>query len=113
MVAQIDLGGLLAAASKLAPSAPFWHLGGTLAILGAAGKASGGPYSDFQRFRDDLGTHFEGFSGTEGRKSGFVFGFVSMSLLTPIFESKSGHLGLLKHGFHIQGIAKKTVRRSR
>ena len=29
-----------------------------------------------------------------------------MSLLTPISGSKSGHLGLLKRGFRMEGIAK-------
>ena len=46
-----------------------------------------------------LGPRFESLSGTEGWKSGAVFGFVSMSLLTPISDSKSGRLGLLKQGF--------------
>ena len=36
------------------------------------------------------------FSSTEGQKSVFVFGFVSTLLLTPMFESKFGHLGILE-----------------
>ena len=49
-----------------------------------------------------LEPHFDSFCGTEGSKPGVVFGFVSMPLLTPISGSKSGHLGLLRRGFHLE-----------
>lgn len=48
----------------------------------------------------------ESFSGTEGYKSGVVFGIGSMFFSTTISGSKSGHLGLLKRGFRIEGVAK-------
>ena len=57
-----------------------------------------------------LGPHFVSFSGAEGYKSGVIFGFVSMSLLTPISASNSG---LLKRGFRMEGMAKTAFRRSR
>ena len=45
-----------------------------------------------------LGSHFDGFLGTEDQQSGVVVGFVSMTLLKPISETKSGYLELSKSG---------------
>ena len=53
-----------------------------------------------------FGPHFGSFSGTMGQKSGVVLGFVSMSVLTPIPGSNSGHLGVFKQGFRMESIAK-------
>ena len=86
-----DLGGLVL---------PFWHrrrrvwhLGGTLSDLGSSRKDTGVSRVAFIDLGLILVPHFESFSGTEGFKSGVVSRFVSMSLLTSIFGSKSGHLG--------------------
>ena len=48
----------------------------------------------FSGFGMILGPHFESCLDTKGQKSGFVFGFVSKSLLIPIVDLKSGHRGL-------------------
>ena len=56
-----------------------------------------------------LAPHFESFSDTGGYKSSFVFMVGSMSFSTPIFNLKSGHSGLLKLGFRMEGIAKTTL----
>ena len=82
----------------------FGISGAPWATLGAAGRMWGSGAASLQ-FWHDFGIPFE-ISGTEGSKSGVISGFVSMSLLTPISRSKSGHLGLPKRGFRIGGIAK-------
>ena len=60
----------------------------------------------FSNFVMILGLQFESSSNTEFYKSGVVFAFVSMPLLTPISESKSGHIGFFKQGFRMEGIPK-------
>ena len=84
----------------------FAILGAPWATLGAAGRTCGDPGSHFCRFWHDLGPHSESFSGTNGKKFGVVSRFGSMPFSTPISGSKSGHLGLPKRGFRMEGIAK-------
>jgi len=65
------LGAILASWGH--PGRPWEQQEGHVGIQGRI-------FSDFGMI---LGPHFESFSGTEGKKSGVVFEFVSMSLLTP------------------------------
>ena len=54
----------------------------------------------------DLGPDSDSCSGTNGKKFGVVSRFGSMPFSTPISGSKSRHLGCLKRGFRMEGIAK-------
>ena len=106
------------------PKLSFWSpgafvsalLGTTLAHwrhLGCLGSERNDTYRCRNLILSDLGMalglHRERFSGTEGRKSGFVIGFVSMSLSKPILKSKSRQLGFSKLGFRMEYIAKTNV----
>ena len=59
--------------SILARLGPFWHIGGSWAALGAAGRTRGALESDFARFWDDVGTPFWKLFGRRGLEIRFCF----------------------------------------
>ena len=109
-VQNSDLGGPVPPSWHLCR--PFWHIGGTR----ASREQQEGHMGVWNRSFNDFGMifvpHFDSFAGTEGQKYGFAFGFVSIWLLAPNLNPKSGHpLGIWKLGFRKESLQKNTSRR--
>ncbi len=72
---------------------------------GTTGRTRRSLESDFYRFWDDFGPILKAFWAPRAKILCF-FLLVSRSPFAPIFESKSGRLGLPKQGFGVKCIAK-------
>ena len=72
----------------------------------------GGAESEFYESGMIWGPHFERFSGTQAKKSSFVFGFVSLLISTLIFGLKSTAWGSAHQVFALKVVRKLTSRRS-
>ena len=97
----------------------LWRPGGPwddpATILGqwrAQGRTLWGPGLDFIDFLMILGTHSESFLGTFGSKKKLLFISISRLFFLLVFGSKFRCLGLEKHAFGMEGIAKINFRRN-